>query len=76
MSIHFYDTDFDPYIDYGTDRSTMLNMITSKVYRSQGTLTGKGINATVEKIRARNFKNGVPKIMVILTDGHSYDSVL
>ena len=76
MSIHFYDTTFDPYIDYGTNRATMLSMIASKNYRALGTKTGLAINATVQKIRAKNFKKGVPKIMVIMTDGHSTDDVL
>ena len=76
MSIHFYDSTFDPYIDYGSNRATMLSMINSKNYRAQGTKTGLAINATVQKIRAKNFAKGVPKIMVIMTDGHSFDDVL
>jgi hypothetical protein len=75
MSIHFYDGSFDPYIDYGTSRATMLSMINSKYYRAGSTYTGKSINATVEKIKAKQFPNGVPKILVILTDGNSADNV-
>lgn len=75
MSIHFYDSSFDPYIDYGTNRATMLSMINSKYYRSGGTLTGQSINATVEKIKAKTFPKGVPKILVIMTDGNSFDDV-
>lgn len=76
MSIHFFDSAFDPYIYYGTNRATMLNMIQSKPYRGGGTATGNGINASVALIKNANFPNGVPKILVILTDGGSFDSVL
>lgn len=51
-------------------------MIASKIYGSGSTLTGQAINATIDKIIAGNFKKGLPKIMVVMTDGVSYDSVL
>lgn len=76
MSIHFYDGTFNPYIDYGRNKTYFLNMIASKIYGSGSTLTGKAINATIDKIIAGNFKKGLPKIMVVMTDGVSYDSVL
>lgn len=76
MSIHFFDSSFDSYISYGSNRATMLNMIQSKAYRGGGTATGNGINATVSLIKNAKFPNGVPKILVILTDGGSYDSVI
>jgi len=76
MSIHFFDGSFDPYIDYGNNRATILSMLTSKVYRSGSTYTGISINATIAKINAANYPNGVPKILVILTDGGSSDDVL
>lgn len=76
MSIHFYDGSFDPYLDYGNDKSYVLSMIASKAYRAGSTLTGRAINATVDKIVAKGFKNGLPKVLVVMTDGVSYDSVL
>jgi hypothetical protein len=51
-------------------------MLASKSYRGQGTYTGKAINASIAKINSGNFLNGVPKILVILTDGGSRDSVV
>jgi hypothetical protein len=76
MSIHFYDNAFEPYIEFGTSKSTILSMLASKIYRAQGTLTGTAINQTIDKIVANGFKNGVPKILAVLTDGVSYDSVI
>ena len=75
MSIHFYDTTYEPYIGYGNNRATILSMIASKAYRSRGTITGGAINASVASIASGNYPNGVPKILVILTDGVSYDNV-
>ncbi len=75
MSIHFYDSTYEPYIYYGNNRATILGMIASKPYRSRGTYTGLAINASVARIGAANYPNGVPKILVILTDGGSYDNV-
>lgn len=76
MSIHFFDSSFDPYIYYGNNRANMLNMIQAKSYRGGGTATGNAINASVALIKQKQFPNGVPKILVILTDGGSYDSVI
>lgn len=76
MSIHFYDSSFDPWIAYGNNRATILNKIASKAYRGGGTATGLAINSSVSLIKAANYPNGVPKILVILTDGVSYDSVI
>lgn len=75
MSIHFYDSTFDPWLYYGNNRATLLSGIQSKPYRSGGTKTGSAINASVAEIKKANYPNGVPKIMVIMTDGVSYDSV-
>jgi hypothetical protein len=54
----------------------MLSQIVSKIYRAGGTQTGRGMNSTTDKIIAGNFKNGIPKIMVVMTDGASYDSIV
>lgn len=51
-------------------------MVPIKPYRSRGTLTGIAINASVNLINSANFSNGLPKILVVLTDGVSYDPVL
>ncbi len=76
MSIHFFDSAFDFYLDYGKNRATLLSMIQSKPYRGGGTATGNAINSSVSLIKAKNFPKGLPKILVILTDGGSYDSVI
>lgn len=76
MSIHFYDSTFDPYIGYNNNRATILNMLSTKVYRGKGTFTGLAINASIARINAGSMVNGIPKILVILTDGGSYDSVV
>jgi hypothetical protein len=51
-------------------------MIKAKIYRSKGTYTGIAINASVARIAAKNYPNGLPKLLVILTDGGSADDVL
>ncbi|CAM6005793.1 unnamed protein product [Sphagnum balticum] len=76
MSIYFFDDTFDPYIGYGNTRASILTKLQSKVYRGGGTYTGSAINQTINKIVAANYANGVPKILVILTDGISYDDVV
>ena len=76
MSIHFFDGSFDPYIYYGNNRATILSMIQSKSYRAGMTQTGLAINASVQLITNARFPNGLPKILVILTDGGSQDVVL
>ena len=76
MSVHFYDSTFDPYIDYGKNKTYFMTNIPLKGYRGGGTKTGLAMNQTVNKILAGNFKKGLPKIMVVLTDGESYDAVL
>lgn len=53
-----------------------MTQIPIKPYRARGTLTGIAINQTIDRILAANFKKGLPKIMVVMTDGASYDSVL
>jgi hypothetical protein len=47
----------------------MLSMIQYKAYMRAGTATGLAINASVQVIKNANYPNGVPKILVILTDG-------
>lgn len=76
MSIDFFDSSFDPYIGYGNNKSTIMSMITTKSYRGRGTYTGLAINASINRIASGSFKNGVPKLLVILTDGGSRDNVL
>lgn len=76
MSIHFYDQTYDEYITYGHNKSYLMTKIPIKPYRAKGTFTGSAINQTIDRILAANFKKGLPKIMVIMTDGASYDSVV
>jgi hypothetical protein len=51
-------------------------MIPIKPYRSLLTYTGRAINASVNLINSANFPNGLPKILAILTDGASSDSIV
>ena len=50
MSVHFYDDEFDPYLDYGNNKTQLLNAVNIKHYRSGNTLTGKSIYAMIAKI--------------------------
>ena len=50
--------------------------IASKTLRGGGTSTGDAINKTIAKILAADFDKGVNKILVVMTDGKSYDNVL
>jgi len=54
----------------------MLAKIDTKPYNAGGTFTGLAINATIAKIAAANYPNGVPKILIVMTDGGSADNVL
>lgn len=51
-------------------------MLQAKTYPAGGTLTGSAINKTVLFIKGSNLPTGLPKILVILTDGGSYDDVV
>ena len=53
-----------------------MTAVDTKFYRSLGTLTGQAINETINKILAGNFEKGLNKVMVVMTDGFSYDDVL
>lgn len=75
-SIHFYDSTFEPWLGYGNTKAQLLAGINSKPYRGLGTYTGSAINQTIAKILAANFSSGVNKVLIILTDGFSYDNVL
>ena len=75
MSIHFYSNTYQEYINFGNNRADIISMIQNKGYPGGGTLTGMAINQTVSRINAGNYPNGVPKLLVILTDGVSYDNV-
>jgi uncharacterized protein YegL len=76
MSFNFYSTSYQNYLQYGNTKSTILSMLQSKTYPGGDTNTGLAINATTSMINLRNFPNGLPKIMVVLTDGGSSDDVL
>ena len=53
-----------------------MDKIQNKDYANQSTFTGQALNQTIDRIIAHNFPKGIPKIIAILTDGVSYDSVL
>ena len=76
MSMHFYASVFAEYITYGHDYDYFLTMIRNKPYASMATYTGAAINESVDRIIAKGFQNGVPQILVVMTDGNSYDDVL
>lgn len=75
-SIHFYDTTFNPHLDFNLSKDQLLTGITSKPYRGGGTNTGAAMNQTIAKIIAQNYSKGLNKIMVVMTDGKSQDNVL
>jgi len=50
MSIHFYDWEFDSYLDYGKNKTYFQTMIPIKSYRAAGTRTGQAMNASIDKI--------------------------
>jgi len=75
VSIHFFDSSFDPYIYYGHSLSELLTLIPLKNYRGLGTMTGDAINRTIDLIQAANYSSGIPKIMVLMTDGGAMDSI-
>lgn len=75
MSIHFYDTFYDPYISYNNNKAYFLNWIPKKPYRAQSTYTGLAIDASINTILSAGFSKAIPKILVVMTDGASQDSV-
>ena len=75
-SIHFFASTFEEYAAYGNNRTQMLNLIRTKSYNAGGTYTGLAINETITRIQAGGYQNGVPKLMVVMTDGGSADSVI
>lgn len=75
MSIHFYDWEFDAYLDYGKNKTYFQTMIPIKPYRASGTRTGLAMNASIDKILSANMGAGLPKVLIVLTDGASNDSV-
>lgn len=52
-----------------------MSKLNSKIYQAGYTYTGDAINQTVSRINAQSFPKGLPKILVILTDGGSTDSI-
>ena len=74
--MHYFDNNFEEYLGYGNTKAQILAGISSKIYRAQGTITGAAINSTVALIEAKNFDSGIPKILIVMTDGKSSDQVL
>ena len=76
MSLGYFHQTFENSVDFNSSYQTVLEAIQQKVYAPVGrTNTALGINATTQKILAENFSNGLPKIMVVLTDGRAHDDV-
>jgi FAD/FMN-containing dehydrogenase len=51
-------------------------MLKAKTYPAGGTLTGSAINKTVLFIKGSSLPTGLPRVLIILTDGGSYDDVI
>ena len=51
-------------------------MLKAKTYPGGGTLTGSAINKTIAFIKGSNLATGLPRVLIILTDGGSYDDVI
>lgn len=45
MSIHFYDSNFNPKISYGNSKSQIISALQAKIYGALGTATGTAISA-------------------------------
>ena len=71
LSIHFFHGSFVEGIDFGNTYNQLFDHVKNKVYTPGTTMTATGMNATIEKIKAQNFDNGLPKIMVVMTDGET-----
>ena len=76
MSIHFYSSDFVEYIPYGNKYDYFLKKIQNKKYAAGGTQTGLALRKTVDRVIAAKYPSGLPKIIAVLTDGASHDSVV
>lgn len=75
-SVFFYDSALETYLNFGNTKTVLLSGVSTKPYRSGGTYTGDAINKTVAKILAANFDKGMGKILIVMTDGKSFDPVL
>ena len=71
LSIHFFHKYFVEGINFGNTYNQLFEFVKNKVYDYDSTKTATGMNATTEKIKAQNFDNGLPKIMVVITDGET-----
>ena len=76
MSVHFYDAAFDPFLGYNNSKAQLITGIRSKTYRAGGTYTGLSLKSAVDQIMASNLDQGVNKILIVVTDGQSYDQVV
>ncbi len=76
ISVNFYDAAFDPLVNYNNTKSQLITAIKSKSYRAGGTYTGKALKSAVDKILTSNLADGINKILIVITDGQSYDQVV
>ena len=76
MSVHFYDAAFEPYLNYGNSKDQLITGLKSKIYRAGGTYTGRALKSSADKILASSLGVGVNKILIVVTDGQSYDQVV
>ena len=76
MSVNFYDAALDPLVNYNNTKDQLIAAIKAKTYRAGGTYTGRALKSAVDKILASNLGDGVNKILIVITDGQSYDQVV
>ena len=65
---------FRPNQEKYSNNSPFLQAIDSVKYPSEGTLLGKGLHGVKEDLYSHS-RPGVPRILVVLTDGKSKDDV-
>lgn len=76
MSVNFYDAAFDPFVNYNNTKAQLITAIKAKTYRAGGTYTGRALKSAADNILKSNLGDGVNKILIVITDGQSYDQVV
>lgn len=58
------------------DAEPMMNAIDNATYLRGGTLTGKALNFSKVELFDKTGRQGVPKVLIVMTDGKSTDDVV